>query len=111
MVTDANTGKALSDLTVFEGKSWQRQEFSCTPGQTIALTAKFSPEFWAGDEHKTFPGQRYWKLPDKIKPGDIGWNVTVCFPKYFSDVPTPPHATSNCRCEVDKIPTIDVPKV
>ena len=81
------------------------------PGNTIALAAKFSPVFWEGDDGKTFQGQRYWKLPDVIKPGETGWNVTVCFPAQFADVPAPPAGNSHCHCNFTNIPKIVPPKL
>lgn len=103
---DADTGKGITSITVFQDqeKSWGRQEFECHPGQTLSMAAKFSPSFWAGDDNKVFQGQRYWKLPDEIKKGEVGWNVTICFPMYFANVPVPPEATAGCFCDIASIP-------
>lgn len=109
-VSNADTGKAKTTVLVPEDQMWVRQTFECKPGETLALVAKFSPVFWAGDENKTFPGQRYWKLPDTVKPGETGWNVTVCFPKYFSNVPLPPDASTHCDCDVSAIPKVEPTK-
>lgn len=105
-IHDAQTDKKLGSIIVPLGTAWGRQAFECTAGQTLALFAQFSPPFWSTDENKVFPGQRYWKLPDELKSSDVAWNVTVCFPKYFANVPMPPDATSHCACEVDKIPKV-----
>ncbi|PJD93672.1 MAG: hypothetical protein CK424_02440 [Legionella sp.] len=109
-VSNAESGVIKGTIKVPEGKLWVRQSFECEPGNTLALVAKFSPVFWAGDENKTFPGQRYWNLPDKIKPGETGWNVTVCYPKYFANVPIPPDATANCACDLTHIPPLESQK-
>ncbi|MDP3561861.1 MAG: hypothetical protein Q8R83_06765 [Legionellaceae bacterium] len=105
-VSDASTNAESTTITVPAGKLWERQEFECKEKQTLALVAQFNPVFWSGDENKTFPAQRYWKLPDNIESGITGWNVTVCFPKWFADVPLPPHATADCKCDMDSIPPI-----
>ena len=110
-ISDADTGKAIKTVLVPEGQAWIRQEFDCKPGNTIALAAKFSPVFWERDDDKTFQGQRYWKLPDVIKPGETGWNVTVCFPAQFADVPAPPAGNSHCHCNFTNIPKIVPPKL
>ena len=105
-IKDANSDKKIGSMTVPLDTAWGRQAFECSPGQTIALFAKFSPAFWSSDENKIFRGQRYWKLPDSIKSGEVAWNITVCFPDYFANVPMPPEAKSHCECEVDKIPKL-----
>jgi hypothetical protein len=109
-LSDADSGKVIRTVLVPGDQPWVRQEFECKAGDTLAVEAKFSPVFWEGDDDKTFKGQRYWKLPDEIKPGETGWNVTICFPKQFSDVPSPPEA-SNCDCDFTTIPKIEPPKL
>lgn len=110
-VRDANNNNELTQIIVPKGQSWGRQAFSCEKGQTLALTAQFDPIFWSTDEGKIFPGQRYWKLPDNIESGISGWNVTVCYPKWFANVPTPPTATSNCKCNTDNLPQLPPVKI
>ena len=105
-ISDADSGKINKTILVPEGQPWIRQEFDCKPGDTIALAAKFSPVFWEGDEDKIFKGQRYWKLPNEISSDETGWNVTVCFPQQFADVPSPPDANTNCTCNLNDIPKI-----
>jgi len=104
-VVDANTSKKLATVVVFENRLWNRQAFECAAGQTLSMVATFSPIFWEGDESKTFSSQRYWKLPNEVKPGEKAWNVTVCFPKYFANVPMPPNAGQNCECDTTSIPS------
>ena len=105
-VTDASLGTASTSIIVPEGQTWARKQFECAKGQTLALQAQFTPAFWRGDETKTFPAQRFWKLPDDVESGVTGWNVTVCYPKWFSDVPLPPEATGTCVCNTDNIPPV-----
>lgn len=105
-LSDADSGKVIKTILVPADQAWIRQEFDCKPGSTLAVEAKFSPVFWDGDDEKTFKGQRYWKLPDVKKEDETGWNVIICFPKQFADVPSPPEA-SNCGCFFDNIPKIE----
>lgn len=109
-ISDADSGKLNKTILVPADQAWRRQEFACKPGDTIALSAKFSPIFWEGDENRIFKGQRYWKLPDQIKPGETGWNVTVCFPEQFADVPRPPDTNTSCSCDLTQIPKIEPTK-
>lgn len=105
-VTDASNGNELVKILVPKGESWGRKTFTCDKGQTLAMSAQFDPVFWAEDANKNFLGQRYWKLPDQIENGVSGWNVTVCYPKWFANVPTPPKSTSHCRCNTDNLPAL-----
>lgn len=104
--TDGATGAEAVSVTVPLGEPWARQQFECTAGETLALEAQFSPVFWSSDEGRIFPAQRYWKLPTAIENGITGWNVTVCYPKWFANVPMPPEASSKCVCDTDSIPPI-----
>jgi len=110
-VKDAGSGDEITSILVAEGDAWGRQQFECNPGQTLALEAQFSPVFWSGEEDKKFPAQRYWKLPAEMENGITGWNVTVCYPKWFANVPVPPNATSNCKCDTDSIPPVEPRKL
>lgn len=110
-ILDADTGKLKKTILVPADQLWTRREFECKPKNMIALAAKFSPAFWEGDADKVFKGQRYWKLPDMIKPGETGWNITVCYPQHFADVPRPPDINTNCECDLSSIPKIEPQKV
>ena len=105
-VTDASSSAVATTIVVPAGQSWGRKQFACNAGQTLALSAQFSPVFWRTDVNKVFPAQRFWRLPDNIESGITGWNVTVCYPKWFADVPMPPGASVNCACNTDNIPPI-----
>lgn len=106
-LSDADKGTLIKKILVAEDQLWTRQKFDCKPGKTLALEAKFSPVFWEGDEDKAFKGRRYWKLPDAIKRDETGWNVTVCFPTQFEDVPHPPAGNANCGCDFTDIPKVE----
>ncbi len=106
MVTDPTTEKVLTTVTVPQGTSWGRQQFTCQPGETLALSASFSPLFWETDKGKTYAAQHSWSLPTTITKGDTAWNITVCYPKEFSEVPFPPNASGDCKCDTDHIPPV-----
>lgn len=105
-ITDASNNASLAQVVVPSGTAWSRITFPCDKGQTLALFAQFEPVIWEGDKGKVYPGQRYWKLPDAIESGISGWNVTVCYPQWFANVPTPPTATGHCQCNTDNIPQL-----
>ena len=108
---DAGTGKKKLTTLIAEGDLWSRDEFECKPGETLSLEAKFSPAFWAGQEDKIYKGKHFRKLPNAIQPGEAGWNVTLCFPRDFSDVPSPPDANTNAECDLNAIPKIEPQKM
>ena len=68
--------------------------------------ARYTPVFWQSDIGKTYDAQHSWSLPDEVNPGDMAWNVSVCFPADFSLVPMPPQATNNCKCDFAGIPVL-----
>lgn len=108
-VNNAETGMKLGEITVYEGRLWGREKFDCTPGITLSLEAGFSPEIWSGDNERVFKATRFWKLPKKPTNAEaLGWNVTVCYPKWFSDVPTPPDASAKCECDLQEVPKFEV---
>ncbi len=110
-ISNADNGKQITTTIIPENQLWIRKEFQCKPSDMLALEAKFSPIFWEGDEDKTYKGQRYWKLPDAIKKGETGWNITVCYPAQFADVPFPPGHMTDCSCHLNKIPKIEPQKI
>lgn len=105
-VMDAATAKVLTTVTVPAGKLWTRQTFSCSIAQKLMYHAQFSPPIWESEKGKSYPAHDYWSLPDKINPGDSAWNVSVCYPTDFAQVPMPPEATNSCKCDFDSIPAI-----
>ncbi|KTD12056.1 periplasmic protein [Legionella gratiana] len=110
-VIDGLTEKVLITPTVPAGKSWVRETFSCSVAQSLMFRAQFSPVFWENDKDKVYVSKRFWPLPGTINPGDSAWNISVCFPADFTQVPLPPEATSNCTCDFDSIPVIPPKKI
>ena len=105
-VTDAVTEQKIFTITVPAGTSWARNTFECTPSQSLIYTAQFSPVFWASDKGKTFRATRNWSLPGTINPDDRAWTLPVCYPADFSQVPLPPTADNNCKCDFSAAPEI-----
>lgn len=106
---NAVTGKPVLTLSVPKGKSFSRQEFTCQAGEVFNYTATFSPIFWESDKGKIFKGKRTWSLPNSIKKGDTAWNITICYPDEFSEIPLPPTANSNCQCSSQNLPPVPAP--
>jgi hypothetical protein len=108
-VNNAENGTKLGEVTVPQGKLWNREKFTCSLGVTLALEARFSPEIWSGDKDKVFNAIRMWKLPkNPSNPNALGWNLTVCYPKSFSDVPTPPQGNGEFECDLQAVPKFKV---
>ena len=109
-VSDAITFKHLLNISVPAGTSWKREPFVCTVGQKISYKAKFSPEIWEGDTKKVFLAQRFWQLPREVKENQTAWEVAVCYPKQFSEVPLPANVSGDCKCDFSVVPKIE-PKI
>ena len=109
-VSNASTSKTLFSVSVPKGTSWTRKKFSCDAAESFNYSATFSPAFWQTDKGKHFSGKRTWTLPQKMKQGDTAWDITVCYPEEFSEVPFPPTADSKCQCDTTSIPPVIPPK-
>ncbi|MDI9818330.1 MULTISPECIES: hypothetical protein [unclassified Legionella] len=104
-VIDTSTNKSVITVEVPKGKSWVRQSFSCEPAQKFLYKASYQPVFWQSEVGKTYSSLRYWSLPASIGKGETAWNIPVCFPAAFAEVPFPPDATTgNCECDFSRIP-------
>lgn len=110
-VLDAATAKVLTTVVVPAGTPWVRQEFSCEVGEKLMYRARFSPIIWESEKGKAYSAKNYWSLPNEMKPGDSAWNVSVCYPADFSQVPLPPEAGGTCKCDFDSIPAIPPKKI
>ncbi|MDF1758858.1 MAG: hypothetical protein P1U74_11290 [Legionellaceae bacterium] len=103
---NAETSNKVVDVVIPKGQLTARAPFTCQPGDTLSMSSKFSPEFWKGDEMKVFKAIRFWALPEKAESNTIGWNVSVCFPQGFSDVPQPPESSGQCECDMESVPKL-----
>lgn len=110
VATDILTGKEVVTVTIDKGQMWSRKEFTCHSSQSFEFISTFTPVIWDKDAGKKYPGKSSWTLPAKIDEGKTAWNLTVCFPKEFSEVPVPPTSGSECKCMGDTLPPVDAPK-
>lgn len=106
LVLDATTGNELFSMTIPKGQTWVRQPFVCQPGQKLMYNATFTPVIWQGEEGRVYKTQHYWALPNAPKPKEKAWEIPVCFPKAFAEVPFPPQAVGNCQCSFKDVPLI-----
>lgn len=106
-VTDTKTNQVLTTVIVAQGSQWYRQSFTCQPGQNLMFQATFLPVFWQSDQGRVFSGSHYWQLPAAVQGNDTAWNVPLCYPADFSEVPLPPDATGNCQCSTKGIPPLE----
>lgn len=107
---DASTGKSVTNVSIPKGKSWTRQPFECEASQGLDFSATFSPVFWQSDKGKHYSGTKTWTLPSSMNKGDTAWNVTICYPEGFAEVPLPPTAGSHCTCDTKSLPPVEAPK-
>lgn len=104
-VTDVNSKKLLTTVTVAKGNSWTRQAFDCVPGQKLLYQATFEPSFWQADKEQIYTAHHFWTLPSDPKKA-VAWEIPVCYPSAFAGIPFPPDAIGNCQCNFNKIPPL-----
>lgn len=109
-VVDASNNKHVVTVSIPKGKSWARKKTRCNGGESFDYAATFSPVFWQSDEGRQFRGKRTWTLPQHMSKGDTAWDITVCYPEQFAEVPLPPTAGANCKCDFQSIPPVKPPK-
>lgn len=105
-VTDTKTNQVLTTVVVAQGSQWYRQRFDCQPGQNLMFQATFLPVFWQTDQGRVFSGSHYWQLPATVQNNATAWNIPICYPADFSEVPLPPDAKGNCQCTSQDIPPL-----
>lgn len=105
-VTNASAAKTVVTITAGKGKAWERQKFDCQPAEALSLQAVFTPVFWEADLGKVYPARHDWLLPEAVSKGDTAWNIPVCYPADFSEVPMPPNISGNCICNMKDIPAV-----
>lgn len=106
VVTDVLTDKPVLSITVPKGQSWGRQSFECQPSQKLIYSATFNPIIWEGTEDKVYYAQQYWSLPEAFTTKQKAWEIPVCYPAAFSEVPLPATGGANCRCDFNTVPAI-----
>ena len=103
-VIDAHTNQQFGQIILPKGKSVAVLSFQCDPSQVFMLNAQFSPIIWQNDAGKMYSSQSYLTLPSAVKPGEVGWNFSTCYPSDFAGVPMPPTATNSCKCDFSSAP-------
>ena len=106
-VDDVMVERPITSIVIPSGKSWTRYEFSCEEKQTVQFLAMFSPVIWDKDEDKQYKSKRFWAFPEAIRQGDTAWNMTVCYPNDFAEVPMPPDVSGACECDKTIVPPVE----
>lgn len=109
-VIDTKNNKKMATITVPINGQWARGQFECASTQTFGFVASFSPSIWESDVGKTYNATHYWSPPVGVVAGEVAWNIGMCFPNDFSEVPMPPDSTGKCVCDKSNIPPIEVKK-
>lgn len=110
-LTDLKSKKVMATLMTDKGKLWGRTTFQCELGAVIEYSATYSPVYWQSDKNKIFHSNKFWTLPDSLQGSEKALNITICFPDQFVGTPTPPEATSTCKCDKSIAPEIKLPAV
>ena len=105
-IWDTVHDKLLTSVVVPKGKAWARAQFVCEAKEELRFVAQFSPSIWQNDSGHEYSSSHNWFLPMSIEHHATAWNVPVCYPKDFADVPMPPGDLSNCGCSEEGIPAI-----
>lgn len=105
-VKNQKLDKVMTTLDMPQGKSWDRQQFSCDLNEVLLLSATFAPHFWKEDPNTAYPAINEWVLPSTMDPGKSAWTLTLCYPSDFAEVPLPPDADNHCKCVTDSIPPV-----
>jgi hypothetical protein len=104
---DVSNEKNITHVAIPQDKLWGRESFECSPRQTFRFEAQFNPDIWENDAQKKFKGKRYWSLPLSTDQA-VAWNITICYPDDFSEVPTP-RVAGKCGCDRSILPTLPIP--
>lgn len=104
---DATTGDSLIPKTHLDGKDptklndfWVRVPFKCQAKQGIKFGASFSPAIWENNKGKIYPSADTIYLPETAKKDIFAWNIPICYPSGFSNLPIPPALSgSGCNCD------------
>ncbi|MFY7697314.1 MAG: hypothetical protein ACOVQX_00555 [Legionella sp.] len=108
-VYDAVSNASILSVLIPQGSFWQRKRFECSAKQRFRYEANFNPVFWESDAGKSYFGVRFEQLPDEISDREAAWNLSLCYPADFAEVPFPPEGTSKCKCDKSQIPPIAPP--
>jgi hypothetical protein len=106
-VDDVMVDKPITSIVIPSGEAWTRYEFSCQEKQTLQFTAAFSPVIWDKDEDRKYKSKRFWSYPEIIRQGDTAWNMTVCYPQDFAEIPMPPDVSGACTCDKKIAPPVE----
>ena len=105
-VYSSENDKLLVSVSAPKSTSFGRATFECKPMQSLSMTSTYSPVIWDADKGKVYKAIRFWVLPREEPPEGTIWEVKVCFPKQFSDVPLPQGDVNNCTCDMSALPPL-----
>ncbi len=107
MDSGAATPKKLATLTIPNTDNVAKQSFTCQPSQILTYRVRFDPPVWTKDKGKAYLSKSSKSLPAIINPGEVAWDISVCFANDFAGVPGSLLATGTCQCISSSIPPLD----
>ena len=103
---DKLSNKLVTTVNIPAKQNWSRVKFDCAPGQILGGIATFSPIVFSSEKNNTYAGVRFWNLPQSEPEPGVIWSLQICFGSDFANLPFPPKATGNCKCDVSGIPPV-----
>lgn len=94
------------DLDVGPNQTWARKKFDCEASQVLKKSVSFTPAIWDSEKGKIYQNNFMTRLPDTKPAQGVIWSMEVCFPKNFSQVPTPIKNMNDCGCDKTNVPEI-----
>jgi hypothetical protein len=104
--TDKLSNKLVTTVNIPANQNWSRVKFNCAAGQVLAGVATFSPIIFSSEKNNTYSGVRFWHLPQTVPEAGVIWSLQICFGSDFANLPFPPKATGNCKCDTSLIPPV-----
>ena len=108
VIDNVTANLVVKQITIPKDKLWVRKEFDCQPKQGLIYESRFDPYIWKTDQDKVYNTKLIWFLPKKVQKKIAAWNIPICFPTNFLDVPILPDVATHCDCEstAKEIPAI-----
>jgi|GEM_PF-741500 len=96
---DALTLKEYAVIDVPKGQHYTVKEMQCESGKQVFFRASFKPVIWQNQKGDFYQTKRFWDVPQALVKDAKHWEVKLCFPRDFDNVPIPPGDLHDCQCK------------